>query len=79
MKESYRQAEDIELVSASIAGDKLAFGEIMERYRRMLARTVKGMLGDSIFTEDVGQEVLNFTTRFLSSGERRNCRLTFRK
>jgi len=57
MKESYRQTDDSELVKASIAGDKLAFGEIVERYRRMVARTVKGMLGDSVFAEDIGQEV----------------------
>jgi RNA polymerase sigma-70 factor, ECF subfamily len=57
MKESYRQADDSELVSASIAGDRMAFTEIMERYRRMVARTVKGMLGDSVFAEDIGQEV----------------------
>jgi len=57
MKGSYSQAEDSELISASIAGDKLAFSEIMERYRKMVARTVKGMLGDSVFAEDIGQEV----------------------
>lgn len=57
MKESYRQTDDSELVKASTAGDKLAFGEIMERYRRMVARTVKGMLGDSVYAEDIGQEV----------------------
>jgi RNA polymerase sigma-70 factor (ECF subfamily) len=57
MKESYRQADDSELVKASIAGEKLAFGEIVERYRKMVARTVKGMLGDSVFSEDIGQEV----------------------
>jgi len=57
MKGSYRQAEESELVRASIEGDKLAFGEIVERYRKMVARTVKGMLGDSVFAEDIGQEV----------------------
>lgn len=57
MKGSYRQADDSELVSASIAGDKLAFSEIMGRYRKMVARTVKGMLGDSVYAEDIGQEV----------------------
>lgn len=57
MKVPYSQAEDSELINASIAGDKLAFGEIMERYRKMVARTVKGMLGDSVFAEDIGQEV----------------------
>lgn len=57
MKESYRKAEESELVRASIEGDKLAFGEIVQRYSKMVARTVKGMLGDSVFSEDIGQEV----------------------
>jgi RNA polymerase sigma-70 factor (ECF subfamily) len=57
MKESYRQTDDINLVKASIEGDKLAFGEIVNRYQKMVARTVKGMLGDSVFAEDIGQEV----------------------
>ena len=57
MIESYRHAEESELIKASIDGDKLAFAEIVERYRRMVARTVKGMLGDSVYAEDIGQEV----------------------
>jgi RNA polymerase sigma-70 factor (ECF subfamily) len=57
MKEWYRQTDETELVSASIKGDKLAFGEIVNRYQKMVARTVKGMLGDSVFAEDIGQEV----------------------
>jgi RNA polymerase sigma-70 factor (ECF subfamily) len=57
IKESYRESGDDILVKAAIAGDKNAFGEIVERYRKMVARTVKGMLGDSVFTEDIGQEV----------------------
>lgn len=57
MIESYHQADDNELVKASIDGDKLAFGTIVDRYRKMVARTVKGMLGDSVFSEDIGQEV----------------------
>ncbi len=57
IKGSYSEAEEDELVSASIGGDKQAFGVIVARYRKMVARTVKGMLGDSIFAEDVGQEV----------------------
>jgi RNA polymerase sigma-70 factor (ECF subfamily) len=57
MKESYRLAGDDELVKASLDGDKLAFGEIVNRYRKMVARTVKGMLGDSVYSEDIGQEV----------------------
>ncbi|MGA1978318.1 MAG: RNA polymerase sigma factor [Bacteroidales bacterium] len=57
MKGPYSQADENELIKASINGDRLAFGEIMDRYRRLVARTVKGMLGDSDFTEDIGQEV----------------------
>jgi RNA polymerase sigma-70 factor, ECF subfamily len=57
MKEQYRQADENELVKASIDGDKLAFTEIVDRYQKLVARTVKGMLGDSVFTEDIGQEV----------------------
>jgi RNA polymerase sigma-70 factor (ECF subfamily) len=55
--ESYRQTDENDLIKASISGDKLAFGEIMNRYRKLVARTVKGMLGDSVFAEDIGQEV----------------------
>ena len=57
IKESYDVTEENELVKASLAGDKRAFGELVTRYRKMVARTVKGMLGDSVFAEDVGQEV----------------------
>lgn len=57
MVESYRQTDESELIKASIGGDKEAFGEIVNRYRKMVARTVKGMLGDSVFAEDIGQEV----------------------
>lgn len=54
---SYREADDDYLVKASIEGDKAAFGEIVTRYQKMVARTVKGMLGDTVFSEDLGQEV----------------------
>jgi len=56
IKESYN-VNDEELVKASLDGDKNAFGEIVTRYQKMVARTVKGMLGDSVFAEDIGQEV----------------------
>jgi RNA polymerase sigma-70 factor (ECF subfamily) len=49
MKESYRQSDELELVKASLKGDRLAFEEIVNRYQKMVARTVKGMLGDSVF------------------------------
>jgi RNA polymerase sigma-70 factor (ECF subfamily) len=67
MKESYKLAGDDELVKASIGGDKLAFGEIVNRYRKMVARTVKGMLGDSVYSEDIGQEVFINLFNSLSS------------
>jgi RNA polymerase sigma-70 factor (ECF subfamily) len=57
MNESYRQSDDSELIRASIEGDRLAFEEIVNRHRKMVARTVKGMLGDSVYTEDIGQDV----------------------
>ncbi len=57
IRESYRHREEDELVKASLNGDKLAFGEIVTRYQGMVARTVKGMLGDSVYAEDIGQEV----------------------
>ena len=57
MNVSYRQADEDVLVKASLKGDTTAFGEIVNRYRRLVARTVKGMLGDTVFAEDIGQEV----------------------
>lgn len=57
IKESYSVTNENELVKASLDGDKRAFGEIVTRYQKMVARTVKGMLGDSVFAEDIGQEV----------------------
>lgn len=67
IKESYRQEEESELVKASQSGDKQAFGKIVKRYQGMVARTVKGMLGDSVFAEDIGQEV--FIKLFYSLSE----------
>jgi len=55
--ESYRNADENELVKASLEGDRLAFTEIVGRYQKLVARTVKGMLGDTVFAEDIGQEV----------------------
>jgi RNA polymerase sigma-70 factor (ECF subfamily) len=57
ISESYIVTEEAELVKAALDGDKRAFGEIVNRYQKMVARTVKGMLGDSVFAEDIGQEV----------------------
>ena len=57
IRESYKKKNETELITASLSGDKQAFGEILMRYQGMVARTVKGMLGDSVFAEDIGQEV----------------------
>ncbi len=57
IKVSYDVNNDFELVKASLEGDKHAFGKIVSRYQKMVASTVKGMLGDSVFADDVGQEV----------------------
>lgn len=57
IKESYSLTGENELIKSFLDGDKKAFGEIVNRYRKMVARTVKGMLGDSVFAEDIGQEV----------------------
>ncbi len=55
--ESYNTLDENELIKASIDGEKAAFGEIVKRYQGMVARTVKSMLGDTVFAEDIGQEV----------------------
>ncbi|HNW57450.1 MAG TPA: RNA polymerase sigma factor [Bacteroidales bacterium] len=57
IKKPYDELSEGELVAASLDGDEGAFGEIINRYRKMVARTVKGMLGDSVFSEDIGQDV----------------------
>ncbi|HEX2970159.1 MAG TPA: RNA polymerase sigma factor [Bacteroidales bacterium] len=57
INESYNASDEIELVRAALDGDKSAFCRIVERYRKLVARTIKGMLGDSVYAEDIGQEV----------------------
>ncbi|HEX2976878.1 MAG TPA: RNA polymerase sigma factor [Bacteroidales bacterium] len=57
INEPYHATDESDLVKAALKGDRMAFGEIVERYRKMVARTVKGMLGDSVYAEDIGQEV----------------------
>jgi RNA polymerase sigma-70 factor (ECF subfamily) len=55
--DQYKDKEEHDLIEASLKGDKSAFGELVKRYQKMVARTVKGMLGDTVFAEDIGQEV----------------------
>lgn len=57
VRESYSDYSEKELVQASIGGDENAFGEIVDRHRKMVARTIKGMLGDAVTADDIGQEV----------------------
>ena len=57
IKGSYSETDDLELVRAVLGGDRSAFSAIVSRYRKMVARTVKGMLNDTVYAEDVGQEV----------------------
>jgi len=57
INEPYNAADDGKLIQASLEGDTKAFDVIVNRYRKMVARTVKGMLGDSVYAEDVGQDV----------------------
>lgn len=57
INESYNATDEVILVRQALEGNKKAFGEIVERYRKMVARTVKGMLGDNTYAEDIGQEV----------------------
>ena len=57
IKESYSEDRENKLVKACLEGDNKAFAEIVTCYQKMVARTVKGMLGDSAFAEDIGQEV----------------------
>lgn len=56
-KETYRASSDEFLVNASLQGDEEAFEALVNRYKKLVARTVKGMLGDSVYSEDIGQEV----------------------
>lgn len=52
----YIHSDDLDLVHRTLDGDSKAFNEIIRRYENMVARTVKGMLGDIQQAEDVGQD-----------------------
>lgn len=54
--ENLKSLGDDELVILTLSGDNQAFKEIISRYEYMVARTIKGMLGDIQQAEDVGQE-----------------------
>lgn len=48
--------DDQALVKITLGGDNVAYREIVRRYENLVARTVKGMLGNIQQAEDVGQE-----------------------
>ena len=56
VRESLDAASDAELVLLAIAGDDLAFAQIMRRYNRLLFRTVRSILKSDDDTEDALQE-----------------------
>src|SRR5574341_29199 len=50
-------ASDADLVKRVLAGDRAAFGPLVERQRPVLLRLAQRMLGDPAEAEDVAQEV----------------------
>ncbi|HDZ40552.1 MAG TPA: sigma-70 family RNA polymerase sigma factor [Bacteroidetes bacterium] len=56
VKYDYTNSDDQDLVLQTLDGDNRAFNEIIRRYKNMVARTVKSMLGDVQQAEDVGQD-----------------------
>ncbi|MBC8171163.1 MAG: RNA polymerase sigma factor, partial [Anaerolineae bacterium] len=49
---------DEALVAAAQAGDKAAFGQLIERYREMVLRVAYQRTGDPDLTHDLAQETL---------------------
>ncbi len=56
VKYDYIHSDEKDLIRLTLDGDNLAFSEIIRRYENMVARTVKGMLGDTQQAEDAGQD-----------------------
>ena len=52
----YFHSDDKLLISFTLEGDQKAFAEIVRRYEKMVARTVKSMIGDIQQADDIGQE-----------------------
>jgi RNA polymerase sigma-70 factor (ECF subfamily) len=63
----YFHSDDNLLVSWTIDGDQRAYSELVRRYEKMVAGTVKGMLGNVQQAEDVGQETFIRLYNSLSS------------
>ena len=49
-------ASDAELVAATLAGDRRAFGRIVERYQRLLCSLAYSATGELSLSEDIAQE-----------------------
>ncbi len=58
---------DADLISASSAGNQVAFRKLVERYESRVASTVTAMLGHTAEAEDVGQETFIRFYRSLDS------------
>jgi RNA polymerase sigma-70 factor, ECF subfamily len=50
--------DDAELVKRVLAGEKSAFGLLIDRYRPATIKLARRMLGDTFDAEDVTQEAL---------------------
>ena len=53
---SFEDTADAALVAASLAGDRLAFGEIVARYQSLLCSIAYSSLGNLSLSEDLAQE-----------------------
>ncbi len=51
------QSEDTSLIAKARQGDKAAFGQLVQKYEKLVATTVASMLGRGEDAEDVGQQV----------------------
>lgn len=61
------QSNDAELIAAARNGDSRAFGRLVQRYEKKVARTVIAMLGNTTEADDVGQETFIRFYRSLES------------
>jgi RNA polymerase sigma-70 factor, ECF subfamily len=52
------QDDDGQLVARVLAGEKTAFGLLIDRYRPEALRLARRIIGDAIDAEDVAQEAL---------------------
>lgn len=60
---------DEELIDGSVRGDQSAFAELVRRYQRRVAVTIRGVIGDATTqeTEDLAQDIFLLVYRSLPS------------